>query len=78
MILLFYKFLNYTFYLSISPKTISIVPIIDIKSCKDKPFILYFNHSKLLYEGDLILHKKGSEFFFKKTEQPNIPLGDST
>jgi hypothetical protein len=45
-----------TCYLSISPKTISIVPIIVTKSAKKCPFINLGNTCMWWYAGDLTLH----------------------
>ena len=66
------------YYLSISPKTISEVPISATKSPSAKPQETRLNQNKLLYDGDLTLHLTGLGPPSNQMETPKIPLGDST
>lgn len=65
------------FYLSISPKTMSIVPIIVAKSASRCPFTNFGKNCKLLKDGDLILHLNGLLDSSLTNPTPNSPFGDS-
>ena len=65
-------------YLSISPKTMSTVPIIVTRSANCLFFINLGKNWMWLYAGDRILHLYGLFVPSPIKVTPNSPLGDST
>jgi len=70
--------LTFLYYLSISPKTISCVPIIVTRSANIKSLLIISKLCKCKNPGALILHLYGRDVLLDTKKTPNSPLGAST